>query len=128
MPSWGKETPMITTSTRLHLRARKYHGVQNDDGHTFLLRALNSNYRHRIVRPENQDVLQRQICWNIGRESLITDTASPSNSGKDGKTLKKARDFLRTEGNQECPQYCWGFHDQLCLVNAEGHFRKEKVS
>ena len=51
-----------------------YHSFEICYRQTFILRAIHSNYRYIIVLPEELIPLQRQICGNVGRESLDTDS------------------------------------------------------
>ena len=61
---------------------RNCHSIQNDYRQTLSWGTLISNYRYRIVLPEEYFPLQRQICGNVGRTSLIIDTDSPLNSNE----------------------------------------------
>ena len=63
---WHRKFPQI-----------EYHSIHNDYRQTFPLRAINSNYRYRIVPPKKKFQLQRRICGNVGRKSLITDAEPP---------------------------------------------------
>ena len=56
---------------------------QNVHQVVFLLRAVNSNYmqiQNCAARRINMSITQRQICGNVDRKALITDTDSPFNS------------------------------------------------
>ena len=74
-----KKAPRICAEI---LGSRQYHSIQNDCRQAFFLRAINSNYRYRIVLPEQLFSITETDLRKFQQKSLITDTDSPLNSIK----------------------------------------------